>query len=142
LSLLGGLLRNNAGNYLSGFSGYIHNSSDILYAKLFSIYQGLLLAKEKNVADLVFYSDSLHYINLIKGPTMKFHSYAMLIQDIKELFDLLNVTICHTLREGNQCEDFIAKLGASLDIDLCHHASPSKGLQSILRIDAAGTIFP
>jgi hypothetical protein len=50
----GGLLRNNAGYYLTGLSGYIHNSSDILYAELFSIYQGLLLAKEKNIVDLVF----------------------------------------------------------------------------------------
>jgi hypothetical protein len=73
---------------------------------------------------------------------MKFHSYAMLIQDIKELFDLLNVTICHTLREGNQWANFMAKLRVSLDMDLCHHASPPEGLQRILRIDAAGTIFP
>jgi len=48
------------------------------------------------IADLVCYSDSLHCINLIKGPPMKFHAYAMLIQDIKELIDQINVTICHT----------------------------------------------
>jgi len=36
----GGLLRNYAGYYLSGFSGYIHNSIDILYTKLLAIYQG------------------------------------------------------------------------------------------------------
>jgi len=119
----GGLLQNNAGYYLSEFSGYIHNSTVILYAELFAIYQGLLLAKENNVADLVCYSDSMHCINSIKGPTMKFHIYAVLVQDIKELFDHMNVTTCHTLREGNQCKDFLAKLVASLDIDFCHHAS-------------------
>jgi len=32
---------------------------------------------------------------------MKFHAYAVLVQDIKELIDQINVTICHTLREGN-----------------------------------------
>jgi len=72
---------------------------------------------------------------------MKFHNYAVLIQDIKELFDHVNVTICHTLREGNQCADFLAKLGASSVIDFCHHASPSEGLPRVLRIDAAGTTF-
>jgi len=84
----------------------------------------------------------MHCINLIKGPAMKFHSYAVLIQDIKELFDHLNVAICHSLREGNQCADFMAKLGASLDIDFCHHASPPEGLMSLLKMDAVGTIFP
>jgi len=33
-----GVLRNYAGFYLSGFSGYIHNSSDILQAELLVIY--------------------------------------------------------------------------------------------------------
>jgi ribonuclease HI len=138
----GGLLRNYAGYYLSVFSGYIHNSTDILYAELFAIYQGLLLAKEKNVAKIVCYSDSMHCINLIKGPAMKFHSYVVLIQDIKNLFVHLNVTICHTLREGNQCADFMVNLGASLIIDACHHASPPEGLLSLLKMDAAVTIFP
>ena len=75
----GGLLRNYGGYHLSGFSSYIHNSTNILYAELFAIYQGLLLANEKNVVDLVCCSDSMHCINLIKEPNMKFHSYAMLI---------------------------------------------------------------
>jgi len=39
----GGLSRNNEGNYLSGFSGYIHNSSGILQVELLAIYQGLVL---------------------------------------------------------------------------------------------------
>jgi hypothetical protein len=72
---------------------------------------------------------------------MRLHIYAVLIHDIKKLFDHMNVTICLTLREGNQCADFLAKLRASLDIDLCHHASPPEGFRSLLRIDAAETIF-
>ena len=114
----GGLLRNYVGFYLSGFFGFIQNSADILQAVLLAIYHGLLQAKKKAITDLVCYSDSLHCINLIKGPPMKFHTYVVLIQDIKELIGQINVTICHTLREGNQCADFLVKLGASLDIDL------------------------
>ncbi|KEH33338.1 hypothetical protein MTR_3g435920 [Medicago truncatula] len=45
----GGVSRNNDGNYLSGFSGYIHNSSDILQVELLSIYQDLLLAKTLDI---------------------------------------------------------------------------------------------
>jgi hypothetical protein len=47
----------------------------------------------------------------------------MLIQDIKELISQNNVTLCHTLREGKQCADFLAKLVVSLKADLSIHAS-------------------
>ncbi|XP_024640640.1 uncharacterized protein [Medicago truncatula] len=60
----GGILRNYAGFFLSGFYGYIQNSSDILYAELYVIYKGLLLAKEMGITDFVCYSDSLHCINI------------------------------------------------------------------------------
>jgi len=101
----GGVIRNYAGFYLSRFSGYIHDSSDILYAELYAIYQGLILAKSLDITELVFYSDSLLCINLLKGPTMRFHVYAVLIQDVKDLIEEFTVTICHTLREKNQCAD-------------------------------------
>lgn len=73
----GGILRNNASVYLSGFSGYIPNSSDILYVELYAIYHGLLLAKDMSITNLVCYSDSLHCINIIKGTSLKFHIYAI-----------------------------------------------------------------
>jgi len=136
----GGLLRNYVGFYLSGFSGFIQNSTNILRAELLAIYHGLLQAKETTITDLVCYS--LHCINLIKGHPIKFHTYAVLIQDIKELIDdQINVIIYHTLREGNQCAHFLAKFGASSDINLSVHAPPPEGLRSLLRTDAAVTFF-
>ena len=59
----GGVLRNYA-----GFSGYIQNASDLLFVELYAIYQGLLLAKNMGISDLVCYSDSLHCINILNGP--------------------------------------------------------------------------
>ena len=93
----GGILRNDSGFFLSRFSGYIHNSSDILYAELYAIYQGLLLAKDKGIVDLMCYFDSLLCINIITEPILKFHVYAVLIQDIKELMEQINATISYTL---------------------------------------------
>lgn len=137
----GGVIRNYAGFYLSGFSGYIPDSSDILCVELYTIYQGLILAKSLDITKLVCYSDSLLCINLLKGNTMRFHVYAVLIQDVKDLIKEFIVTICHTLREGNQCADFLAKLGASSEIELLLHASPLEDLLPLLQIDAAGTFY-
>lgn len=58
----GGVLRNYASFYLSGFSGYIQNSANILFAELYAIYQGLLLAKNMGISDLFCYSNSLHWV--------------------------------------------------------------------------------
>ncbi|MCI72997.1 N-hydroxycinnamoyl/benzoyltransferase, partial [Trifolium medium] len=74
-------------------------------------------------------------------PQSKYHVHAVLIQDIKELISHSNVTLQHTLREGNQCEDFLAILGASSNVDLLIHASPPAGILDLLRSDAAVTYF-
>ncbi|MCI13791.1 ribonuclease H protein, partial [Trifolium medium] len=62
----GGVIRNELGYYLSGFSGFVQGSSDILFAELFVIHRGLILAKYMAIDELVCYSDSLRCINLIK----------------------------------------------------------------------------
>ena len=124
----GGITRNNVVYYLSGFSGYTNDSSDILYAKLHAIYQGLILAKSLNIIELVCYTDSLHCINHLKGPT-------------KGLIRQGNVTVCHTLRKGNQCAVFRPKLGVGLYTEMLYHVSPPVDLLYLLGMDADGTLF-
>lgn len=48
-----------------------------------------MLAKEVEITKLACYSDSLHSINLIKGPNMMFHVYVDLIQGIKDSIEVL-----------------------------------------------------
>ena len=81
----GGVFCNSAGFYLSGFLGFIPNSTDILLAELTTIYHGLSKAIEMGVDDLICYSDSLLSINLIFVNTLRFHIYVVLIQDIKDM---------------------------------------------------------
>jgi len=50
-----GLIRNSVGRYLFGFSGFISNSEDILFAELSAIYHGLSLARDMHIAELVCY---------------------------------------------------------------------------------------
>ncbi|MCI44059.1 replication protein A1-like protein, partial [Trifolium medium] len=81
-------------------------------------------------------SDSLHCIHLIKGPQVKYHIHAVFILDIKELTSQNNASLCHTFREGNQCANFFAKLGASSDADFSSHDSPPEGVRDLIRNDA------
>ncbi|MCI63961.1 kinase-like protein, partial [Trifolium medium] len=50
---------------------------------LYAIYQGLSLAIDVKIEELLCYSDSLHCINLITGLNVKYHVHAVLIQDIR-----------------------------------------------------------
>jgi len=138
----GGLLRNNSRSFLSGFSSYLPTSNCILLAELTAICKGLKLALDMGLEDLVCNTDSQLSVNLIKGDTSKYHAYVVLVQDIKDAMGSRNFIIQHILREGNQCADFIAKLGASSNSKFVLHPTAPQDLLSLLATDAMGTQFP
>jgi ribonuclease HI len=126
---------------LAGASGFIPDSSDILLAELRAIYHGLILANNMGLTELACYTDSLTCISLIHGNPSPYHVHAVLIRSIKDILSRSTVTLCHTLRESNQCADFLAKLGASSNDNLMIHTSPPDGLLNLLHADASGTLF-
>ena len=138
----GGLIRNFAGLYHVGFFGYIAATTDILFAELTAILKGMQLAVEKGVETMVCYSDSLLSIKLITDHASKYHAYAVLIQDIKDILSSRNYSIHHCLREGNQSADFLAKLGATSNEEFSIHSTPPSDLLPLIRLDAMGTAFP
>ncbi|GAU20604.1 hypothetical protein TSUD_33400 [Trifolium subterraneum] len=137
----GCIIRNNVGSYIAGASGHIIGSSDILLAELSGIFHGLKLASSLGITDLICYTDSLLSCNLIQGPYSHYHIYGVLIQNIKDYMQQSNINICHTLREGNQCADYLAKLGASSTEALVIHDTPTADLCNLMDLDARGTIF-
>lgn len=124
----GGIIRNYAGLFLKGFSGYITASSDILFAELTAIHRGILLAIDLGIEEMVCYSDSMISIQLLTVHAITYHAYAVLLQDIRDLLSSRNFTLHHCLREGNQCADFLAKLGATSNEEFStYDTSPSHG---------------
>jgi len=65
-----------------------------------------------------------------------------LIQEIKDLLSSRNFIIYHCLHEGNQCAEFMAKLGVNSNEDLSTHATSPSDLLPLIRSDVMGTIFP
>lgn len=82
----GGIIRNSAGFYSSGFSGFLATTTDILMAELTAIHRGLLLAAETDIEEMVCYSDSMLSIKLLTEHAFTYHAYAVLVQDIKTCF--------------------------------------------------------
>nr|KYP33418.1 Putative ribonuclease H protein At1g65750 family [Cajanus cajan] len=63
----GGLLRDSNGRWLRGYFGNI-GETNILQAELLGILQGLQIAWDMHVSNVVCISDSLHALNLIQHP--------------------------------------------------------------------------
>ena len=93
------------------------------------------------ITEMVVNSDSLLSIKLISGSYSKYHVHAALIQDIKDLLSTVNYSLSHTFREGNQCADCFAKLGAASDDALLIHSMPPNDLCPFLKNDASGTLY-
>lgn len=137
----GGLIRNSVGLFLKGFSGLIHGSTCILQVDLTAILEGFRMVVIMGIEELVCFSDSQILVNLVSGEVSKFHAYTVIIQDIKDIIASHNFRIFHTLREGNRCANFLAKIGATSTAPFLEHQSPPLDLIGMLKIDASGTCF-
>ena len=62
--------------------------------------------------DILCVSDSLHDINLMKHPSQEYHRYATIVENIRDFVkEDWSVQFVHSLREGNRCANYPAKLG-------------------------------
>ena len=109
----GGLIRNNNGDWLLGFSGFCDITS-CLAAELYAIFHGLRIAYDAGHKNIILESDSMMALDLIMSDVQSHHPHAPLISQIVQLQhrDWI-VNFHHTLRQGNECADWLAKHGAS-----------------------------
>jgi ribonuclease HI len=138
----GGIIQNSSGLFITGFSGYLATTTDILFAELNAIHCGILLAIDAGMEYMVCYSDSMLSIQLLTGRASICHAYDVLIQEIKDLLSTRNFSIHHCLREGNQCADFLAKLGATSNEEFSTYDTAPTGLIPLIKNDAMGVLFP
>lgn len=66
---------------------------------------------------------------------------AALIRDVKALCHELKINVQHSFRKGNQCADFLAKLGASQELPFEYLVEPTPDLIPFLKADETGTSF-
>jgi ribonuclease HI len=136
----GGLLRDNAGAFLGGFYGAA-DQPNILYAEIMAILHGLELCWNKGFRNVACFSDSLQAITLIEQGVLPYHSFANELQIITQLRNRTwNVTIEHTLREGNRCVDHLAKVGARSNSPLVILTEPPSDLVNLIWADARGMV--
>ncbi|MCH90659.1 ribonuclease H protein, partial [Trifolium medium] len=92
--------------------------------------------------DLWCYSDSKTVIKLLSDHVNEWHHYAAIIYNIKDLLSRnWRVRLVHTLREGNTCADFLAKIEARNPEAYSRIAVPPDKMNLLLLADASGTFY-
>jgi hypothetical protein len=75
------------------------------------------------------YSNSKTVIKLLYEPINKWHHYVAIIYNIQDLLAReWRVKVVHTLRESNDCADFLAKLGTNNPKAYSRIATPPAGM--------------
>ncbi|XP_057444549.1 uncharacterized protein LOC130736776 [Lotus japonicus] len=110
--------------------------------ELMAIFQGLKLAWEEGFRRVLCLSDSLLPVSLIQEPPTRFHECTVLIASVNDLLRRQwEVRLEHTLRDGNACADFLAKVGAAQGLAFHVLVDPPPELSLVLLADKSGTMF-
>ncbi|RZC11486.1 hypothetical protein D0Y65_011605, partial [Glycine soja] len=107
----GGLLRYSNGCWIQGFYGRL-GDVDILKAEFMGLLQGPKIAWDMHYSNIICVTNSALAMKLIQQPLQPCHAYATLIANIKDFQRKeWSLEFCPSLREGNQCADFLSKRG-------------------------------
>lgn len=111
----GGLIRNDQGEWHSGFTTN-EDAGDSLLAELLAIKNGLLHAWDKGARDIICESNSADVISLLNlGVDRSFHVYRTLLQEISTIAARpWHLKFVHVMHETNTCADFLAKIAVQV----------------------------
>lgn len=110
-----------------------------LVAELLVIEHGLLIARCLCYRIVILESDSRTALDLIEDTTQGFHPLASLLNCIHRFrsMDWL-LSFLHTLREGNECADWLTKHGAASDVQIKMWDSCPSQISCVILVDAIG----
>nr|ABN09101.1 Ribonuclease H [Medicago truncatula] len=133
----GGLIRNDVGGWIHGFSESCGRVSNLL-VELYAILNGLQLAWDLGFRIITLEPDYKSALDLILDNDTTYHPHAIVLGRIRTLMSRdWSLLFNHTLREGNECADWLAKYDAQSDVSLKLWVSPPPQFAHVLLADAS-----
>ena len=132
----GGVIRDHDGKWLKGYARPLGSTNSCM-AELWALRDGLLLAKEMGLNNLIIELDALSVVLLMSNNTPNL-TMKPLPNDCRNLVrEIPNKQITHIFKETNQCADAMAKLGASSATSFVVFLYPLPVMERILADDKA-----
>ncbi|OIT01967.1 putative ribonuclease h protein [Nicotiana attenuata] len=144
LAGFGGIARDDKRRWIGGFYGRLSmKATSSITAELWAIHGGLTLAKNYNLKKVLIETDSSDALMLltVADNVTKSHPDRVLMKECRSLISKLGITLIHTLRQGNNCADHLAKLGRTQKEDLVILHRPPHSMQLLLLADMAHVAY-
>ncbi|CAN1177052.1 Putative ribonuclease H protein At1g65750, partial [Linum perenne] len=139
---IGGLIRNDKGEFVRAFCANIGNCS-ITRAELKAIVEGLKLAWSLGLRKVDVQTDSSAAISILQKGIVTQHQHAALVVEFVELKSReWDLSLTHVYREANCAADHLAKFGHSCNVGMYFFNFPDSSLAHWLRYDLIGVALP
>ena len=138
LARCGGLIRDDKGAWLAGFSRNIGSTSSYA-AELWGIRDGLTLCCNMNIHSIIVELDAKSIVDVFGNPNFEGNIISPIMDDCKQLMlQFHQIQFKHCYREVNRCADMLAKVGLDQNSCLVYFDSPPEIIRTILGEDCNG----
>ena len=134
----GGVVRDENGNWVIGFSRRLGKASSFL-AELWALRDGLLLCQQLNSPKIIVELDAKSLVDAFNNPSYANTVISPLFEDCRQLLlQLPHCRIKHIFREANGCADRLANIGCVQAIDFTVYSSPPVDVLCFVEADSHG----
>ncbi|KAL1294983.1 hypothetical protein HN51_055822 [Arachis hypogaea] len=139
-SACGGLVRDETGLVLSGFSGNLGGTSSVTVAELWGVLHGLNLVWDSGYRKLKVDIDSPSALFLIESSSHESIPVSTVVQGIKDALKReWTVQFSHVSSEANRVAHMLAQTGHHLPLGIQPFISPPICLADVIQEDQAGS---
>ena len=137
----GGLVRDEHGSWIGGFTRYIGSTNSFI-AELWGFREGLLLCCNLNIDFLVVELDAQAVVEVFKNASYMNNVISPLLDDCRHLVARFqHIRFNHCYRQANCCADLLARMGAIQVLDFISFSSPSVDICNAFEDDCNGVLF-
>ncbi|KAL0007450.1 hypothetical protein SO802_008952 [Lithocarpus litseifolius] len=134
----GGLIRDEAGRWVVGFSRKLGKVNSFL-AELWALRDGLLLCHQMNTTALIVEVDAKVVVEALTNPSYSNTIVSGLFDDCRQILSCFNqVRIQHIFREANMCADQLARLGSLQASEFVLFSCPPLDIKDTFEADSLG----
>ena len=132
------MIRDHSDHWIKGYSRALRTTNSFI-AELWALRNGLIIAKDLGLNNLIVELDALSVVHMINNDTSNLLIEPLLF-DCKSLYrEIPNKQIQHVYREANQCVDALARLGSSVISSFAIFVVPLPMVVSLLAFAEAGS---
>ena len=137
----GGLIRDEFGNWVIGFSRKI-GRTDSFVVELWALRYGLQLCCQLNACAILIELDAKSLVDALNNSSYCNPVISPPLDDCMLLIDQTpQVRIKHTYREANKCADRLANLGLFQSVNFLFHSDPPIELIPLIEADSQGACY-